>query len=116
MVDAFFAASRGGDFDALVAVLDPDVVLRADLGAAAAGASRLVHGAASVAGQALMWRGARFARPALVNGTAGVVVISAGRPFSVMGFTIARGKIVEIDIFADPERLRQIDLAGLESP
>jgi len=115
LVDAFLAAARGGDFDALLAVLDPDVVLRADVGAVPAGASRGVRGAAAVAKAALSfsWR-ARFARPALVNGAAGLVVAAGGRPFAVMGFTVARGRIVEIDILADPARLRQLDLAGLD--
>ena len=115
VVDAFFAASRGGDFDALLAVLDPEVVLRADVGALPTGASREVRGAPAVAEQALAFsRFAPFAQPALVNGAAGVVVFERGRPFSVMGFTVRRGKIVEIDILADPARLRQLDLAVLD--
>jgi RNA polymerase sigma factor (sigma-70 family) len=114
VVDAFFAASRNGDFDALLAVLDPDVVLRADFGASPKGASREVRGAPAVAEQAHTFsRLALFAQPALVNGATGVVVASRGRPFSVMGFTITCGKIVEIDVLADPERLRQLDLAAL---
>ena len=112
VVDAFLAASRGGDFDALVAVLDPDVVLRADYGAA--GASRLVRGARAVAGQALTYsRLAPFSQPALVNGSAGAVTAPGGQPFAVMGFTVARGRIVEIDILADPERLRRLDLRAV---
>jgi RNA polymerase sigma factor (sigma-70 family) len=115
VVDAFLAAAREGDFDALVAVLDPDVVLRADSGALRAGASREIHGANAVAEQALMFkRLARFARPALVNGTAGIVTARAGTLYSVMGFTVAGGKIVEIDILADPARLREIDLTVLD--
>jgi len=115
VVDAFFAAARDGDFEALVAVLDPDVVLRADVGAVPAGASREVRGASAVAEQALTFsRFAPFARPALVNGAAGVVVFERGRPFSVMGFTVRGGKIVEIDILADPARLRQLELAVLD--
>lgn len=115
VVDAFFAAARGGDFDALLAVLDPNVVLRGDRGPVPAGASREVRGAPDVAEQALTFsRFARFAHPVLVNGAAGVVVASHGRPFSVMGFTVARGKIVEIDILADPARLRRLDLAVLD--
>jgi len=115
VVDAFLAAAREGDFDALVAVLDPDVVLRADRGALPVGASRVVRGARAVAEGALTFaRLGRFARPALVNGAAGVVARAPdGRPFSVMGFTVRHGKIVEIDILADPERLRQLDLAVL---
>ena len=115
VVDAFLAASRDGDFEALLAVLDPDVVLRADAGAVRAGLSREVRGAAAVAEQALFFsRAAPSARPALVNGAAGVVVASGGRPIAVMGFTVRHGKIVEIDILADPTRLRQLDLAVLD--
>ena len=111
VVDAFRAASRGGDFEALLAVLDPNVVLRADYGAA--GASRALQGARAVAGQALAFsRFAPFARPALVNGVPGTVTVPpGGEPFAVMGFTVARNRIVEIDILADPERLRRLDLA-----
>ncbi|GAA2706841.1 MULTISPECIES: sigma-70 family RNA polymerase sigma factor [Streptomyces] len=108
VVDAFLAASRDGDFDALLTVLDPDVVLRADAGAVAvgAGASKLVRGAAAVAGQALTFRKfSHAARPALVNGAAGVVTEVEGRLMAVMGFTIADGRIVEIDILADQDRL-----------
>jgi RNA polymerase sigma-70 factor, ECF subfamily len=113
VVDAFLAAARTGDFDALLAVLDPDVVLHADRGALPAGASREVRGAAAVARGALGYarRMARFAQPALVNGTAGLVVAVQGRPFAVLGFTVSSGKIVEIDILADPDRLSQLDLA-----
>jgi len=115
VVDAFLAASRGGDFDALVAVLDPDVVLRADTGAGPVGASREIRGAHAVAAQALTFqRVAQFARPALVNGAAGLLTARGGQPLSVMGFTITRGKIVQIDILADPERLRRLDLTVLE--
>jgi RNA polymerase sigma factor (sigma-70 family) len=114
VVDAFLAAARGGDFDALLAVLDPDVVVRSDLGAVPPGASREVRGAPAVAEQALTFaRLSPFAQPALVNGAAGLVVARHGRPISVMGFTITGGKIVEIDILVDPERLRQLDLAVL---
>jgi RNA polymerase sigma factor (sigma-70 family) len=112
VVDAFLAAARDGDFDALVAVLDPDVVLRADRGAVPAGASVVLRGAAAVAEQALIFaRLSPLVRPALVNGTAGLVATRDGRPFSVLGFTVRHGKIVEIDILADPERLRHLDLA-----
>jgi RNA polymerase sigma-70 factor, ECF subfamily len=115
VVDAFLAAARDGDFDALLAVLDPDVVVRADRGAVPSGASREARGAPAVAEQALSYSWlARFAQPALVNGAAGVIVAPGGRPFSVMGFTITGGRIVEIDILADPERLRQLDLAVLD--
>jgi ketosteroid isomerase-like protein len=95
VVDAFLAAARNGDFDALVAVLDPDVVVRADLGTVAPGVSREIRGAPAVAEQALTFaRLAQFVQPALVNGAAGVVVAPRGRPFSVMGFTITGGRIV----------------------
>jgi RNA polymerase sigma factor (sigma-70 family) len=114
VVDAFLAAARGGDFDALLAVLDPDVVLRVDRGVLAG--SREVRGAAAVAERARSFaRLARFARPALVNGTAGFVVASPGRPRAVAGFAIAGGRIVEIDLLADPARLRELDLTVLES-
>ena len=116
VVDAFLAASRSGDFGALLAVLDPDVVLRVDAGGVSAGALRVVRGAREVAGQALTFaRFAPSARPALVNGAAGAVSQAPnGRPFSVMGFTVRGGKIAEIDILADPERLRQLDLSALD--
>ncbi len=114
VVDAFFAAARDGDFDALVAVLDPDVVLRSDGGVVRPGASVVVHGARAVAEQALTFaRLSPFVRPALVNGAAGVVVAPRGRPFAVMGFTVRRAKIVAIDALADPARLRQLALAVL---
>jgi RNA polymerase sigma factor (sigma-70 family) len=116
VVDAFFAAARGGEFDALVAVLDPDVVLRIDAGARRRPAASLtIHGAAAVARQALsgLATALRVAqlRPTLVNGAAGVVVTVRGRPVAVMGFTIAGGKIAEIDAIADPERVGQITAA-----
>ena len=109
VVDAFLAAARGGDLEALLAVLDPDVVVRSDRGAPHAGGA--VRGAAAVARQALAFAGiAQIARPALVNGVAGVVSASGGRPFSVMAFTVTRGRIAAIDILTDPERLRRLDL------
>ena len=114
VVDAFLAASREGDFDALVAVLDPDVVLRADVGPAAGG-SREVRGAAQVAGQALAFsRLDLLVQPALINGAVGVVSTRDGKPFSVGGFTIRDERIAEIFILADTERLRQIDLTLLD--
>jgi RNA polymerase sigma-70 factor (ECF subfamily) len=115
VVDAFFAASRGGDFDALVAVLDPDVVLRADFGARRPAASTVIRGAAAVAGQALLF-GANPAaelHPVLVNGAAGAVVTLRGRPFAVLGLTVAAGKIVAIDAIAEPERVRRLAAAVL---
>jgi RNA polymerase sigma-70 factor, ECF subfamily len=115
VVNAYLAAARDGDFEALVAVLDPDVVLRADRGALRPGESREVRGAPAVAEEAFGFaRLARFAQPALVNGAAGVVVAPQGRPFAVIGFTVAHDKIVEIDILADPARLRRLDLAVLD--
>jgi RNA polymerase sigma-70 factor (ECF subfamily) len=115
VVDAFFAAARDGDFEALVAVLDPDVVSRSDGGALRPGATAVVRGAREVAARALTFaRLSPFVRPALVNGAAGVVVAPDGEPFSVMGFTVVGGRIVEIDAITDPERLRALDLAVLD--
>jgi ketosteroid isomerase-like protein len=119
VVDAFLLAARGGDFDALVAVLDPDVVLRIDAGAKRPAASMVIHGAAAVARQARSGLRPIFARrvvhlrPALVNGAAGVVVTLGGQPMTVMGFTFAEGRIAEIDAIADPERVRRIAAAVL---
>ncbi|MGH2368371.1 MAG: RNA polymerase subunit sigma-70, partial [Chloroflexota bacterium] len=114
LVDAFFRAARGGDFDAIVNLLHPDVVLRADFGATRPGASRMIQGAAAVAGQALggALPAARL-HPALVNGAAGAVITVGGRPFAVLGFTVAGGKIVAIDAIADPDRVRRIAAAVL---
>jgi RNA polymerase sigma-70 factor (ECF subfamily) len=112
VLDAFLAASRAGDFEALVSVLHPDVVLRVDSGVLVGGAaaSKVVHGATGVAQQALMFRQfAEFSRLVLVNGAIGVVTAPEGRPLSVMGVTITDGRIVEMYILADPERL-----SGLE--
>ncbi|WP_063736459.1 RNA polymerase sigma factor SigJ [Streptomyces sp. RTd22] len=118
VVDAFLAAARDGDFDGLVALLDPDIVLRADFGAAAPLAFREVHGAADVANQALTFARAggegSVPRPALVNGAVGVVGTRGGRPFSVLGFTVTDGKIAAIDILADPDRLARLDLTVLD--
>jgi RNA polymerase sigma factor (sigma-70 family) len=115
VVDAFLAASREGDFEALLEVLDPAVVLRADLGPLPMGRSREVRGAAVVARQALTYaRLGLLMRPALINGAAGGVSIRDGEPFSVAGFTIRDRKIVGMDILADPERLRQLDLTILD--
>jgi RNA polymerase sigma-70 factor (ECF subfamily) len=114
VVDAFFLAARGGDLGALVALLDPDVVLRADFGARRPAASRVVRGAAAVARQAVLGAlpGADL-HPALVNGAAGAVVTVGGRPFAVLGFTVAEGRILEIDAIADPERVRRVAAAVL---
>jgi RNA polymerase sigma factor (sigma-70 family) len=115
VVDAFLAAARGGDFEALLAVLDPDVVLRSDGGLVRPGLSREFRGARAVAEGALDFsRLVPFAQAALVNGAAGVVAFRRGQPVSVMGFTVRGGKIVEIDILADPARLRRLDLAVLD--
>ncbi len=112
VVDAFLAASREGSFDALLAVLDPDVVLRADRTAVSAGGSEEVRGAPFVARQ---FSGrAQGARPALVNGAVGVVVAPRGRLFLVLRLTIRHGKIVEIDAVANPARLRQLRLSVLD--
>jgi RNA polymerase sigma factor (sigma-70 family) len=116
VVDAFFAAAHQGDFDALVAVLDPDVVLRSDGGTAHPEVSVVLHGAAAVAGQALtLAQPSALKRPALVNGAAGVVVTVGGQLYVVMGFTVSRGKIVEIDAIIDPERIRRLDLPVLDN-
>jgi RNA polymerase sigma-70 factor, ECF subfamily len=115
VVDAFFAAARGGDFDALVAVLDPDVVLRADGGTLRPSDTRVVRSAEQVARRALMFAGlSPYVRPALVNGVAGVVVAPHDQPFSVMAFTVVGGRIVAIDALSDPERLRDLDLTVLD--
>ena len=114
VVDAFFAAARNGDFDALVTVLNPDVVLRSDGGERSA-ASFVRRGAAEVARSALAFT-LPFAvlRPVLVNGGAGVVVVNNGQPFAVMGFTVAHGRIIGIDAVLGHERLSHLDLAVLD--
>jgi RNA polymerase sigma-70 factor (ECF subfamily) len=114
VVDAFLAAARSGDFEALVAVLDPEVVFRVDTGRVAARARPPVSGAEAVA-QTILSRAPRFAalaRPAVVNGAAGFVVGPGGRPFAVIGFSVVRGRIREIDLVLDPEKLPDL----LESP
>ena len=112
VVDAFFAAAREGDFAALMSVLDPGAVVRADGGRPDI---LVVRGAAAVAGQVIATGGfsqrAGTARPALVNGAAGVLMIAKGRPFAVVGFTVREGRIAEIDIFGGPARLRRLNLA-----
>jgi RNA polymerase sigma-70 factor (ECF subfamily) len=113
VVDAFLSASRAGDFDALVAVLDPDVVVRSDGGAARPGT--VLRGAKTVAGGAITFAQiAESTRPALVNGAAGAVAMSEGRPLSVAAFTIAGGKVVELNVLSDPERLSRLDLTFLD--
>ena len=115
VVDAFFAAARRGDFEALIAVLDPDVVLRSDGGALRPAATAVVRGAQAVARQAAM-----FARPstpvnvAVVNGAAGVVIGPVAQPLSVMSFIVRGGHIVEINSLADPERLDRLDLTSVQ--
>lgn len=115
VVTAFFAAGRAGDFDALVTLLHPDVVLRADFGPGHPGRSAVFRGAEAVAGQARMANRAAEVHPALVNGAAGAVVTFRGRPLAVMGFTVAEDKIVEIDAIGDPERIRRVAAAVLAS-
>jgi RNA polymerase sigma factor (sigma-70 family) len=114
LVDAFLAASREGDFAALIAILHPDVVFRIDAGGRGRGAREPLTGAEAVARQILS-RGrpfARFARPAVVNGRAGVVVAPAGAAMAVVGFTAAGGRIVAIDLITDPQKLRRLALAA----
>jgi RNA polymerase sigma factor (sigma-70 family) len=112
VVDAFLAAARGGDFQALLAMLDPDVVLRSDQAAVQVGASGELHGAAAVA-DTFAGR-ARAARPALIDGAAGLVWAPGGVPRVVFGFTITDGRIVAIDVVADPERLSRLQVALLD--
>jgi RNA polymerase sigma factor (sigma-70 family) len=113
VVDAFLAAAREGDFDRLVSLLDPDVVLRSDFGP---GRLREVRGAAAVAGQARFYSQLELEmRPALVNGAVGVVTMRDGQPFSVGAFTVKGGRIVEMDWLADAARLRELDLAILDA-
>jgi RNA polymerase sigma-70 factor, ECF subfamily len=113
VVDAFLAAAREGDFDVLVAVLDPDVVLRAD-GGRLTGLTQHVRGAEAVAAQAKLWARVDLTmRRALVNGAAGMVTYLHGKPFSIAAVTITNGKIAEIDFLTDPERLAQLDLTEL---
>ncbi|GAB3410505.1 sigma-70 family RNA polymerase sigma factor family protein [Flindersiella endophytica] len=115
VVDAFYAAARRGDFEALVAALHPEVVFRADFGAARPDLTAEMHGPEAVVERArTVHQPAALVRPALVNGSAGVVATIDGKPIAVIGFTIADGRIVAIDALADPERLRRLDLAFLD--
>jgi RNA polymerase sigma factor (sigma-70 family) len=110
VVDAFLAAARGGDFEALLEVLDPDVVFRLDTGGIVPRARPPVEGAEAVAARVLE-RGSRLAglaRPAIVNGAAGLIVAPGRRPFAVVGFTVVNGRIAEIDVIADPAKLRRL--------
>jgi RNA polymerase sigma-70 factor, ECF subfamily len=116
VVDAFFAAARGGDFEALLAVLDPDVVVRSDGGARRAAVTALTRGAERVASRAMTFaQPAGNLEPVLVNGTVGVVVMLDGQPFSIMGFTVSNDKIIAIDALADPERIARLDLSALDA-
>jgi RNA polymerase sigma factor (sigma-70 family) len=113
VVEAFLAAARKGDFDALVAVLDPDAVLRADGGLT--GLSQQVQGAETIASQALLWSRVDLTmRRTLINGAAGIVAFLHGRPFSIAAVTVKNGKIVEIDFLADPQRIARLDLEVLD--
>ncbi len=115
VVNAFLAAAREGDFDALVATLDPDVVLRADGGTALAAASAEVRGALNVARQAIMWSRVDLTmHPALVNGAAGVVATRKGAVFTIASVIVRNGTIAEMDFLADPERLARLDLTMLD--
>jgi len=117
VVDAFLAAARDGDFDALLATLDPDVVLRADGGTALAAASADIRGAREVAGQAVMWSRVDLTmRPALVNGAAGMVATRGGAVFTIAAIVVRDGRIVEMDFLADPDRLSRLDLTMLDYP
>ncbi|MGH8860585.1 MAG: RNA polymerase sigma factor SigJ [Jatrophihabitantaceae bacterium] len=114
LVDAFLAAARDGDFDALLKVLDPDVVLRADVGVTGPAQSRIERGARAVASGAITFRTLGYvSQPALVNGAPGVVTFDGEQPIAVLGFTVARGKIAEMNILADPARLPRLDLTVL---
>jgi RNA polymerase sigma-70 factor (ECF subfamily) len=114
VVDAFLAASREGDFAGLLAILDPDVVLRADAGAGPLGPSVLVRGAREVIAQAQRFAPlARFARPVLVNGGPGFLVARDGEPLALMAVTVHDGMITEMDVLADPDRLARLDLSAV---
>ncbi len=116
VLDAFQAASQSGNFEALLAVLDPDVVVRVDFGAGRRRGVQVTRGAREVAAQALTYSGlGRVGRRVLVNGTPGGVAIRGGRPVAVLAFTVSRGRVVEIDILADPVRLARLDLAAIDS-
>jgi RNA polymerase sigma-70 factor (ECF subfamily) len=114
VVEAFLAASREGDFDGLLAILDPDIVLRADAGTGPMGPSVLVRGAREVIAQAQRFAPLnRFARRVLINGGPGFLVARDGEPLALMAVTVQNGKVTEMDVLADPVRLRQLDLSGL---
>jgi ketosteroid isomerase-like protein len=114
-VEAFLTAARGGDYTALLAILDPDVVMRIDAGAGAGGGMWTIRGAAAVAGRAGSFQ--RFTaghdvEQVLVNGALGLAGMRDGRPISIMGFTVSGGRIAALDIFADPDRVARLDTAG----
>ena len=114
VLDVFITAAREGDFETLLQVLDPDVVLRGDRAAVAIGGTKVVRGAADVArGASAFSRLDVDVRPALVNGAVGTVTLRDGRPFAIAGFTIRSGRIVEMNVVADPESLRRVDPAIL---
>jgi RNA polymerase sigma-70 factor (ECF subfamily) len=115
VVDAFLAALRAGDFEGLLAVLDPDAVVHVDRAAGAPGQPTEIRGARNWAqGAIAASHGARFARPALVDGAVGLIVAPRGRLFRVLTFTIANGRITRVDVIADPGRMRALNLAVLE--
>ena len=117
VVDAFLAASREGDFEGLLAILDPDIVLRADAGQGPLGPSVLIRGQREVIAQAQRFASlGRFARRVLVNGAPGFLVVKDGEALAVMAATVRNGKIAEMDILSDPVRLRELDLVGLVEP
>ena len=114
VVAVFLAAARGGDLQGLLDVLDPEAVVRADFGPG--GGSREFRGAQAVATGILAYaQFTRYGRPAIVNGTPGIVTAWGGRPNAVMAFTVVSGRIAEIDVVADPERLTHVDIGGLDS-
>jgi RNA polymerase sigma-70 factor (ECF subfamily) len=116
VVDAFLAALREGDFDALLAVLDPDVLLRDDSASLPPGAAALMQGARAVGAHALTFsRSAQCVEPALVNGAVGLAIVPQGRLIGALGFTFERDKITEIEMISVPERLRHVDLAALDA-
>jgi RNA polymerase sigma factor (sigma-70 family) len=115
VIEALLAALRAGDFQALVALLDPDVVVRADATAAVGGVQREIRGAEAWARQAATFsRGARFAQPALVDGDVGIILAPRGRLFRVLRFTLRNGRVAEVDVIGDRDRLRGLDLAVLQ--
>jgi RNA polymerase sigma factor (sigma-70 family) len=117
VVDAFLAASREGDFEGLLAILDPDIVLRADAGQGPLGPSVLIRGPRAVMAQAQRFASlGRFARRVLVNGAPGFLVVKDGEALAVIATTVRNGKIAEMDILSDPVRLRELDLVGLVEP